>query len=89
MGDDSTEEWCVYILKCSDGTLYAGATNNMKRRLESHNDGSGANYTHSRRPVELVYQEHCGNRSEALKREAAIKKLSRREKIALLSQTER
>ncbi len=72
--------WFLYILKCGDGTLYTGITNDMQRRLRQHNDGSASRYTRSRLPVEVVYSEPCGNRSRALKKELAIKRLSRKEK---------
>lgn len=73
----------VYILRCSDGTLYTGWTNELKKRVSAHNAGKGARYTASRRPVALVYCELCRDKSRALKREARIKKLSRRQKLAL------
>ncbi len=75
----------VYIVQCADGTLYTGWTNDLDRRLAAHNSGTGAKYTKSRRPVKLVYHEVFENKSEALKREAAIKKLSRAEKMQLIS----
>lgn len=74
----------VYILRCSDGSLYTGWTNNLSARLHAHQSGSGAKYTRSRLPVELVYTENCSTRSEALRREAAIKRLSRAEKLTLI-----
>jgi putative endonuclease len=78
----------AYILKCSDGTLYTGATKDVIRRLEEHNSWTaGAKYTKMRRPVSLVYFESATTWSEACKREHAIKKLSRSEKIQLLSIT--
>lgn len=74
----------VYIVGCSDGTLYTGITNDLEKRLRAHNTlKAGAKYTKSRRPVTLAYHEKCASRSEALKREAEIKKLSRQEKISL------
>lgn len=73
----------VYILRCSDGTLYTGWTNNLEKRLEAHNHGEGAKYTRSRRPVELVYSQAFVTRSEAMSREAAIKKMTRAEKLRL------
>jgi putative endonuclease len=69
--------WYVYILKCNDGTLYTGITNDLGKRVSSHNKGTGAKYTKTRTPVELVYHEEATNRSEASKREYQIKKLSR------------
>ena len=74
----------VYLLRCGDGTLYAGFTNDLARRLAVHNTGRGAKYTRSRLPVELVYWENFSNKSSALKREYAIKRLSRAEKLSLI-----
>lgn len=74
----------VYILRCADGTLYTGCTNDLSRRLAAHNAGKGAKYTRSRRPVELAYREEVPDKSAALRREAAIKGLSRQEKLALI-----
>ena len=74
----------VYILRCSDGTLYTGWTNRLKERIQAHNLGKGAKYTKSRRPVELVYQECYETKSEALRREIDIKKLTRRQKLTLI-----
>ena len=74
----------VYILRCCDGSLYTGWTNNLPRRLKAHNEGRGAKYTKGRRPVELAYAEYVLNKSQALKRECAIKKLSRMEKLRLI-----
>ena len=78
--------WSVYVLKCSDDTLYTGISTDMERRLTEHNqcNKKGARYTRARRPVVLVYQEFVDNRSEASKREAVIKKLSRLDKLALI-----
>ena len=75
----------VYIIKCSDGTLYTGWTTDPEKRLKAHNAGRGARYTRSRRPVQMVYREEWGSKSEALKREAAIKRLSRTEKLRLIA----
>ena len=74
----------TYIVKCSDETLYTGWTNNLKQRLEAHNSGKGAKYTKNRRPVELVYFEEYDTKQEAMKREYAIKQLSRQKKLALI-----
>lgn len=74
----------VYILRCCDGTLYTGWTTDLEHRLAAHNGGTGAKYTRSRRPVELVYHEEFDSKGTALKREAAIKRLSREEKLALI-----
>ena len=74
----------TYILKCKDDSLYTGWTNDLKKRITSHNAGKGAKYTKARRPVELVYYEEFQTREEAMKREYAIKQLSRKEKEALI-----
>lgn len=74
----------TYIVKCSDETLYTGWTNNLEKRLEAHNSGKGAKYTKTRRPVELVYFEEYDTKQEAMKREYAIKQLSRQKKLALI-----
>ena len=76
--------WCVYILRCGDGTLYAGITNDLEKRLEAHRCGKGARYTRGRGPLEVVHVERKRTRSSALKREAALKRLDRRAKLALL-----
>ena len=75
----------VYLLRCGDGSLYTGCTNDLARRLRAHQSGRGAKYTRSRLPVELVYREPAADRSAALRREAAIKALTRAEKLALLA----
>jgi putative endonuclease len=75
----------VYLLRCRDGSLYAGITNDLSRRLESHQSGKASAYTRSRRPLALAYQEELADRGAALKREAAIRRLSRAEKLALCS----
>lgn len=73
------------MLLCSDRTLYIGTTNNLEKRLIAHNTSKhGAHYTKIRRPVALVYSENCKTRSEALKREHALKKLKRKEKLSLI-----
>jgi len=78
--------WYVYILRCADDSLYAGITTDIKRRLLEHNESKvGAKYTKMRRPVQMVYIEKCLDRSEAATREAAIKKLTRSEKVKLLA----
>lgn len=77
--------WTVYLLRCRDGTLYTGITNDLRQRLESHRRGTASAYTRARRPVVLAYQEGAADRSGALKREAAIRRLSRVEKLALCS----
>jgi putative endonuclease len=78
-------KWIVYILECSDNSLYTGITNDMERRLEEHRTGRGAKYTKYRRPLRVRYTEYQGTKSAALKREAAIKSLDRVEKLALIA----
>jgi UV DNA damage endonuclease len=78
------DQWIVYILKCADGSLYTGITNNLQRRIEQHNAGTAARYTRSRLPVVCVYTELQPNQSTALKRELAIKALSRTAKKTLI-----
>ncbi|ARD68022.1 hypothetical protein B2M23_17690 [Eubacterium limosum] len=75
----------VYILKCKDNSLYTGWTTDIEKRLKAHNSGKGAKYTKSRKPVELVYKEEFDNKSDALRREAAIKSLTRKQKLALIN----
>ena len=75
----------VYLLKCSDGSLYCGWTTDLKRCLAAHKTGKGAKYTRARRPVELVYFEEFESKSPAMKREYEIKQLSRAEKLKLIS----
>lgn len=75
----------VYIVECSDKTLYTGWTNNIGKRIQEHNTGKcGAKYTRTRRPIKLVYKEIYSTLSDALKREAQIKKLSREKKLRLI-----
>ena len=74
----------TYVLRCSDGSLYTGWTNNMERRLKDHNSGNGAKYTRSRRPVELIYYEQFETKEEAMRREWQIKQLTRKEKENLI-----
>ena len=80
--------WTVYILRCGDGSLYTGCTNDLSRRLAAHRKGKGAKYTRSRLPVALAYREETADKSAALRREAAIKRLSRREKLTLVEEKE-
>jgi putative endonuclease len=72
-------------LRCADGTLYAGSTTDVEARVRAHNAGRGARYTLGRRPVSLVYQEQCGSKSAALRREHALKRLTRSGKEALIA----
>ena len=76
--------WFVYMLRCADGSLYTGVTTDVNRRIRQHNAGTASRCTRSRRPVILVYTEAHANRSLALKREAAIKRLSRQDKLAMI-----
>ena len=75
------------MLRCKDDSLYTGYTDDVQRRLKVHQSGKGAKYTRARLPVELAYWEELPDRSAALRREAAIKKLSRKEKLAMISST--
>ena len=79
------EEAYVYILRCKDNSYYTGWTNDLDNRILMHNSGKGAKYTKSRLPVELIYFEKCADKSEALKRERAIKQLTRKEKEKLIN----
>jgi len=78
-------KWCVYILKCSDGSLYTGISNSLSDRINTHNSGKGAKYTNSRLPVTLVYKENTNDKSRSIKREIEIKKLTRSRKIELIN----
>ena len=79
--------WAVYIVQCSDDSLYTGITTDVTRRVDEHNqdNNKGARYTRSRRPVTLVYSEACDNRALASQREYAIKQLNRNQKLALFT----
>ena len=74
----------MYVLRCADGSLYTGITNDLRRRLAAHRAGTASRYTRARLPVRLVYQERSRTRSAALKREAAIKRLPRAAKLKML-----
>ncbi len=76
--------WHVYIIRCKDGLLYTGITNNLKRRVKQHNSGNGCRFTSCRSPVKLVFSQEVGDRREALKREAQIKQWPRARKISLI-----
>lgn len=75
--------WSVYLLRCGDGTLYCGIATDVAARLAQHQAGKGAKYTRGRGPLELVFQEFCGDRPKALRRERAIKRLDRAAKLRL------
>ena len=77
----------VYLLRCADGTLYTGYTDDPVRRTKVHNAGKGAKYTRARLPVELVYQEACADKSAALRREYEIEQLTRVQKLKLIEQS--
>ncbi|MCU7558410.1 GIY-YIG nuclease family protein [Macrococcus capreoli] len=74
----------IYILECGDGTLYTGYTNDLDKRLETHNAGKGAKYTRNRLPVKRIYEERFETKREAMQREYAIKQLTRHQKIKLI-----
>ncbi len=80
-------QWTVYVLRCKDDSLYTGVTTDIERRIDEHNNDNklAASYTKSRRPVKLVYSEYCDDRSQALKREMGIKRLTKKQKEALIS----
>ena len=75
--------WTVYILRCADGTLYTGITNDLERRMAEHDAGTGAKYTKGRGPFQLLYQETCQGRGLASKREIEIKSLDKKSKLSL------
>lgn len=81
--------WCVYMLRCADGSLYTGATNTLAKRFALHAAGKGARYTRGRGPLAVVYVEPCQDRSEALRREAALKRLERAAKLRLCAEAVR
>ncbi len=85
----SKQRWSLYVLECKDGTLYTGITNDLPRRLAQHTSGRASRYTRGRLPVRLVHAERCRGRSQALKREYALKRLSRKEKIAYIKDREK
>jgi len=76
-------DWELYILKCCDGSFYTGITTDLERRLKMHQNGKASRYTRTRRPVEILYHEKCGSRTQALVRECAVKELSRKKKEEL------
>lgn len=80
----SGDKWFVYIMQCDDGSLYTGITKDVDRRCQQHNAGTASRYTRSRLPVKLVYKEAHPSQSSALKREAAIKSMPRKEKLTMI-----
>jgi putative endonuclease len=81
----NSSTYYIYIAECADGTLYTGYTTDVESRVKTHNDGKGAKYTRSRLPVTIVYTEEYRSKSEAIRREIAIKRLRREKKIALIT----
>ncbi len=79
------DRWFLYLLRCCDGTFYTGITNNLERRLKMHQNGKASRYTRTRRPVEMLYSEKCGDRSSALIRECEIKEWPRPKKERLIA----
>ena len=84
MAETTDRTWFLYLVRCADGSLYTGITNNVPRRFKQHNAGIASRYTRSRLPVKLIYQESHASRSMALKRELAVKAMSREEKESLI-----
>ncbi len=82
--DKEVKKWYLYILRCGDGTLYTGITDDVERRLAAHRAGKGAKYTRGRGPLELVYQEELEDKSHALRRELEVKAMKRSEKLSLI-----
>lgn len=82
--DKKAEPWFLYMLRCSDGSLYTGVTNNLERRLTMHNKGTASRYTRTRLPVEMLYHETCASRTQAMVRECAVKAFSRKQKDELI-----
>jgi len=87
--EDATPDWSVYLVRCADGTFYAGSTTDVAARVRAHNEGRGAKYTSGRRPVSVVYRELCASRSAAFRREHQLKRLTRAQKEALVATTQR
>ena len=80
------EKWFLYILRCNDNSLYTGIAKDVERRFKMHSDGKAARYTRTRRPLRVVYQEPCKNRTAALVRECAVKALPKQKKLVLIEQ---
>ena len=92
LGDMNTgtdRDCYIYMVRCRDGSIYTGWTTELDRRIAQHNSGKGAKYTKSRRPVELVYYEKFGAKQEAMRREAEIKKMTRKQKIKLIEKSKK
>jgi putative endonuclease len=84
MTEGNRPRWWVYVVRCADHSLYTGVTTDVPRRVRQHNAGTASRYTRSRLPVKLAYREKAAGRGPALRREAAIKRLKRKEKEALV-----
>jgi predicted GIY-YIG superfamily endonuclease len=84
MAKRSSDAWFVYVLRCADSSLYTGVTKDLNRRCQQHNDGTASRYTRGRRLTEIVYHEAHADHSSALRREAAIKAMSKRQKEMLI-----
>ena len=82
------KQWILYMLECKDGTLYTGITDDLPRRMQAHASGKGAKYTRGRGPLTLRYIENCQDHSQALRREIQIKRLTKKEKLALFENAE-
>ena len=85
MSDKNEKAWLVYIIQCTDNAYYTGITNNLEQRVQQHSAGEGAKYFRGRKPVAVVYTEPATDRGSATRREAEIKKMTRAQKIALIS----
>jgi putative endonuclease len=88
-GAQRGERWWVYVVRCGDGTLYCGATNDVPARVAAHDEGRGAKYTRGRRPVRLIFSRRFGGKAAAFREEARIKRLTRAEKLAMVQKKER
>lgn len=84
MPERAKMDWVVYILRCADDSLYTGITNDLQARLACHAAGTGAKYMRGRAPFTVMHTENCANRGDALRREAAVKRLTRRQKLDLI-----
>ncbi|OGW85992.1 MAG: hypothetical protein A3C35_07420 [Omnitrophica bacterium RIFCSPHIGHO2_02_FULL_46_11] len=79
-----TDAWFLYILRCKDGSLYTGITKDLERRFKMHTTGKASHYTRTRRPLEMLYREPCGTRTQALVRECFVKSFSKKKKEKLI-----
>lgn len=84
MVEKPESKWYLYVLECSDGTYYTGISNDIPRRVAMHNAGTASRYTRARRPVKIIHRKRCRSRSDALKKEYALKQLTREEKEGYL-----